>query len=108
MTKGNQKWSGATPNFKNKPNIEIKFDKDRWELKSKRPPNRIKPEPNAWTKKYLIADSVCWRDLFEASKGKKDIKFSSRPNQMDNQLEAEREIIVPEVKVTKNKKLEGK
>lgn len=64
------------------------------------PPSKIKPDPKAWTRKYLIADSVLWASFFIIIRGKKDIRFNSRPSQTVNQLLADREIPVPAAIVT--------
>lgn len=101
ITWGNQKCTGAAPNFNNNDihNMCIKLK----EIKINTEPNTIKAEPKAWIKKYFKEASEAYWLLFTPIKGIKDIRFSSRPHQAPNQESEEILKTVPITKVKKNK-----
>jgi len=55
-----------------------------------------------------MADSVCCAVLFNIIRGKKDIRFNSKPSQTVNQFVAVKEINVPERRPTKKAEVKGK
>ena len=72
-----------------------------------RPQRRAKPA-QAWVRKYFVAASDSWRDLEWDRRGMKDIRLISRPNQIDNQLEAVREMIGPSRRKKRNNGMYGR
>lgn len=90
ITVGNQKWHGGSPSLVRRPRNNIRFikfvlHKRCWFVNKDIEPRRINPDPRAWAKKYFIEASVSL-NLFEVTKrGIKDIRLSSRPNQIKTQ-----------------------
>lgn len=108
MTAGNQKWQGGIPSFTRRPRIIVKLEIEdgiivwfeKYRLSA---PDRIRPEPKAWAKKYFILASLSILDLDKVRSGIKDRRFSSRPTQIISQLVEEIEISDPIVRVERNR-----
>lgn len=71
------------------------------------PPSRRQIEPVACARKYLVLASVsCW-DIVVDMRGRKESRFSSRPDHMVNQSLADKAIRVPEMRVVENSAVAG-
>jgi hypothetical protein len=89
ITAGNQKWQGAAPNFKRRaqkikeePGLIIRFGAEN--IISVNTPNKRRPDPMAWARKYFIAASLSrfMDDL--VIKGTNERRLSSKPIQTYN------------------------
>lgn len=70
-------------------------------------PKIKRPDPRAWTIKYLTADSLSEVLFWYKSTGRNPIRLISKPAQTPSQCEEERENIVPKTATNKNKKVNG-
>jgi len=70
-------------------------------------PKIKRPDPRAWTIKYLTADSLSEVLFWYKSTGRNPIRLISKPAQTPSQCEEERENTVPKTATNKNKKVNG-
>lgn len=103
---GNQKWKGARPALivkaKKIKMLRLKNELKLRKLESIEAIKIIIIDARAWTRKYLMADSVDSNSSFERIKGINLIKLSSRPSQHKNQEFEVTAITVPATKNIKN------
>lgn len=115
ITEGIQKWKGKEPNFNNKP---IKNKKDLNKLKNlfsftndkeyiQKPPNKKKPLPKAWIKKYFTPLSTSSTEEIDIRRGINDIKFNSKPIQAPIQCADDKHNIEPKKRMKKKNILKG-
>ena len=116
ITLGSQKWKGNIPILVRSPakitttalgeEVSEGSHVKEVEQASKLPKIR-RPDPRAWTIKYLTADSLSEALFWYRRIGRKPIRLTSKPAQTPNQWEEERENIVPKTATNRNKKVNG-
>lgn len=113
QTDGNHQWQGAMPSFRR--SLRIKTDiinlsgrivSFGWKYRSMEKINII--DPGAWLMKYFIAASDSWFIVGDIIIGINDRRFSSSPIQIMSQLEEERAIVVPVIRVEVNSRVWGR